>query len=193
MRITSQAKLSSTTGLSSHFGRPDWRRARSIAFVVTASLVGLFVIVGKAGVRINTTPSLPVGLYVEADSTSPLVEFCPAEPAASLAVARGYRARGNCPDGASPLLKPVVALAGDVVEISSKGISVNARPLPHSAPLVKDTEGRPLQHYPYGRYVVASGQVWVASSYNARSFDSRYYGPIATSAIRAYLRPLLTQ
>ncbi len=192
MKTTKQAKPSNTTGLFSRIRLTDWRQGRGLAVIVTATLISVFVVAGKSGIRINTTPSLPVGLYIETASTSPLVDFCPAEPAASLASARGYRAQGNCPDGASPLLKPVVASAGDVVEISSKGISVNARPLPNSAPLVKDTEGRPLQHYPYGRYVVAPGQVWVASSYNARSFDSRYYGPVSISAIRAHLRPLLT-
>ncbi len=193
MRITNPAKLSSTTGLFSRIGTADWRKGRSIAFVVIASLVGVFVVAGKAGIRINMTPSLPVGLYVEAASTSPLVEFCPAEPAASLAARRAYRTQGNCPDGASPLLKPVVAATGDIVEISRAGISVNAHSLVNSAPLIKDTEGRPLLHFPYGRYVVVPGQVWVVSSYNARSFDSRYYGPISTSAIRAHLRPLITQ
>ena len=41
-----------------------------------------------------------------------LVEFCPAEPFADLAIERGYRDAGICRDGAAPLLKPVVAIRG---------------------------------------------------------------------------------
>ncbi len=99
---------------------------------------------------------------------------------------------GNCPDGASPLLKPVIAKAGDVVDLTAAGINVNSQPIPNTAPLSVDTERRVLNHFRYGRYVVAQDEVWVASSYNRRSFDSRYYGPVPACAIRAHLRALLT-
>ena len=69
----------------------------------SAVLAGAFQICGFAGVRFNTSPSLPVGLYVTTtDRNANLVEFCPAEPFASLAIARGYRDRGTCRDGAAP-------------------------------------------------------------------------------------------
>ena len=65
-------------------------------------------------------------------------------------------------------------------------MAVNGRLLPNTAPLVTDTAGRPLSHWPFGRYVVAPGTVWVASSYSSRSFDSRYFGPVeASSGARA--------
>jgi type IV secretory pathway protease TraF len=41
---------------------------------------------------------------------------------------RGYEVRGL------PLLKRVVALAGDIVSVSSSGVSVNGQLLPNSAP-----------------------------------------------------------
>jgi conjugative transfer signal peptidase TraF len=89
-------------------------------------------------------------------------------------------------------LKPVVAKPGDVVELSARGISVNGALLSNTAPLSKDTKGRPLEPWPFGRYVVASGTVWVASSYHPRSFDSRYFGPISAAGIRERLKGLLT-
>src|SRR6266404_5862589 len=46
--------------------------------------------------------------------------------------------------------------------------------------------------WPYGTYKVEPGTVWVVSSFNSYSFDSRYYGAIPTSAIRHHLRPLWT-
>jgi conjugative transfer signal peptidase TraF len=90
-------------------------------------------------------------------------------------------------------MKPVVARFGDTVEFSEGGVAVNRRLLPNTAPRIADTQGRPLQHFPFGRYVVQRGTVWVASTYNPRSFDSRYFGPVPESLIRAHLRPLVTQ
>jgi len=74
-----------------------------------------------------------------------------------------------------PLLKTIVAEAGDSVEFSSRGLYVNGIPVPNTAPKPQDT-GRPLRHWPFGRYEVAPGTVWVASSFNSRSFDSRNFG-----------------
>jgi conjugative transfer signal peptidase TraF len=147
-----------------------------------------------AGLRFNDSPSMPTGLYVRttSESNATLVVFCPAEPFAKLSVERGYRSRGNCPDGAEPLAKPTAAHAGDLVELSATGLAVNGRLLQNTPPLATDTAGRPLSHWPFGRYVVAPGTVWVASSYSRRSFDSRYFGPVEASQVREHVRPLLT-
>lgn len=187
-----QIMLSSRTGLFKRVCETNWRKVATLAVVGSASLFALFAITGIAGIRINATPSLPVGLYIEADVNSNLVEFCLVGPPAWLAASRGYRTAGDCPDGASALLKPVIAKAGDVVELTAAGIFVNARVVPNTAPLSADTKHRSLEHFPYGRYVVSQGEVWVASSYNARSFDSRYYGPVPVYLIREHLKPLLT-
>jgi conjugative transfer signal peptidase TraF len=118
--------------------------------------------------------------------------FCPAGPFARLSAERGYRSRGNCPDGAEPLAKPIAARSGDIVGLSATGMAVNGRLLANTAPLVKDSAGRPLSHWPFGRYVVAPGTVWVASSYSPQNFDSRYFGPVEASQVREHVRPLLT-
>ena len=44
----------------------------------------------------------------------------------------------------------------------------------------------------FGKYVVESGTVWVASSLSPRSFDSRYFGPVQMNQVRERVRPLLT-
>jgi len=159
-----------------------------------AGTLVLALVALSAGLRLNDSPSMPTGLYVRtwSNSSTSLVVFCPAEPFARLSVERGYRSRGNCPDGAEPLAKPIAARPADVVELSAKGMSVNGQLLPNSAPLATDTAGRPLPHWPFGKYVVAPGTLWVASSYNPRSFDSRYFGPVKASQVREHVRPLLT-
>ena len=94
-------------GLSDRF--PKVRRAALVAFVGSIAVFQLF---GLLGLRINTSPSLPVGLYVvTTDRSANLVEFCPAEPFARLALIRRYRDPGICRDGGAPLLKPIVAKA----------------------------------------------------------------------------------
>jgi conjugative transfer signal peptidase TraF len=181
------------TGLFERLLATDTARAKRLIAGTTAALLGLFIVPGRLGLRWNASPSLPAGIYIESTEPSALVEFCPAEPTATFAAARGYRDPGNCQDGATPLMKPIVARGDDIVEFSSRGVAVNRLLLPNTAPRAIDTQGRPLQHFAYGKYVVEAGMVWVASTYNSRSFDSRYFGPIPESSIRARLRPLITR
>ncbi len=165
-----------------------------LAIIATVTVLATFQSFGLFGLRLNTSPSLPIGIYVvTSGNSSSLVEFCPAEPLATVSIERGYRDRGSCPDGAAPLLKPVVAITGDSVEFSAAGIAVNGKQLPNTAPLAVDTKGRPLPHWPFGHYLVSRGTVWVASSHLPQSFDSRYFGPVRKTLIREYLRPLLTE
>ena len=99
---------------------------------------------------------------------------------------RHYREPGSCPDGGVPLLKPVVAGWGDWVEVSAAGVIVNAKLLPNTKPLVKDSQGRDL-----ARYSGLRRGLWTVSTFDHRSFDSRYFGPIGEAAIRKRLRPWL--
>jgi conjugative transfer signal peptidase TraF len=164
------------------------RQAVSLGIILCASV---FQICGWLGVRINLSPSLPPGLYLTSAAGS-LIEFCPAEPFARLALLRGYRNSGVCADGGAPLLKPMVAAEGDTVVFSSAGFDINGVRIPNTAPLAADTKNRPLNHWPFGTYTVDAGTVWVASTYNARSLDSRYFGPVPIWAIRDRVRPILT-
>jgi conjugative transfer signal peptidase TraF len=179
------------------FASPETRRGTSVRRVLLTCvfiLVLMFQVFGAIGLRINTSPSLPIGLYITtSDPTANLVEFCPTEPSAHLAIIRGYREAGNCPDGAAPLLKPLIAHDGDFVETSSQGISVNGRLIPNTAPASVDSKGRSLAPWPAGGALAKPGTLWVASSYNSRSFDSRYFGPVDQRLIRDRLRPLLTR
>jgi conjugative transfer signal peptidase TraF len=169
------------------------RQTRRAGLIALGICVGVFAVCGLIGLRINSSPSLPIGLYLTSTGDrANLVEFCPAEPFSSLAIERGYRDPGDCRDGAAPLLKPVVAKSGDVVDYSVRGISVNGNLLSNTAPIPVDTRGRALTPWAFGRYVVQPGTVWVASSFHPRSFDSRYFGPVPASAIRDHVQPLLT-
>lgn len=190
LKMTGQLRVS----WSGEFqARAGWLMSR-LVLAFGGGALALAVAAQWAGLRLNDSPSMPTGLYVRtsSESGSSLVVFCPAEPFARLSVERGYRSRGNCPDGAEPLAKPIAARSDDIVGLSATGMAVNGQLLPNTAPLVTDTAGRPLPHWPFGRYVVPPSTVWVASSYSPRSFDSRYFGPVQASQVREHVRPLLT-
>lgn len=175
--------------------KTDGRCSRTALRLVGFGSVGLaaiYIVANTLGVRINTSYSLPLGLYIETrDPAAPLIEFCPPGRFAKQSSERGYRTAGfACGDGAVPLLKPIVAREGDLVETTPKGIKVNGTLLPQTAPLLGDSHSRPLKPWPFGVYRVKVGTVWVASSYNRGSYDSRYMGPIATVQIRRRLRAL---
>lgn len=152
---------------------------------------------GEAGLRFNTTASVPIGLYyITSDPNAPFVEVCPPGPLGPLSLQRKYRRFAwldRCADGGEGVLKTIVARPNDVVETSLYGIRVNGSSIPNTAIALHDSKGRPLVHWPFGRYRLKLGAVWVASSYNAQSFDSRYFGPVSISDIKYHLQPLLTR
>src|ERR1700733_9128263 len=78
-----------TVGRTGYRSVPGKRRLP--AWIAAVAFAGPFLVFWSAGIRINCSPSLPLGLYKEAtDRRATLIEFCPEEPYASLAVVRGY-------------------------------------------------------------------------------------------------------
>src|SRR5947208_3523476 len=83
------------TGLCERLLATDVVRAKRLMAGTAAFLLSLFIVPGRLGIRWNASPSLPIGIYVESDEPSILVEFCPAEPVGLFAAARGYRHAGS--------------------------------------------------------------------------------------------------
>lgn len=163
------------------------------------AILGLVAVAAAAppvfGLRWNASASMPQGLYrfaalQDAPRRGQVVGLCLPSEWAELVLTRAYAQGGACPEGHEPLLKPVAAVPGDVVSVTSEGVSVNGM-LAVSPPLSQDAAGRPLRAVPAGVYRVAQGTVWVLSNHDPRSFDSRYLGPIAFSSIVAAAQPLL--
>src|SRR5947207_13699595 len=106
--------------------RARTRRALIHVFLLATIFLCLVSICALFGIRFNVSESLPGLIYiVTSDNSSPVVEFCPVGSFAELSKERGYRRRGVCPDGASPMLKPIVVRDGDTVEVSAHGIAGN--------------------------------------------------------------------
>lgn len=165
--------------------------------VLTLS-IGLFVssiLFRIGGIYINTTPSLPVGLYQVVDepvTKGTYVAFCPPQrDVFDWAMARGYINPGACPGGYGQLLKRVHAVAGDTVLIDKNGISVNGERLPNSAPLPTDARGAALPQYRLNA-VLGKPEFLLLSDLNPHSFDARYFGVIEHAQIVHVVRPVVT-
>lgn len=149
-----------------------------------------------AGLRINETPSLPLGLWrLEGQPAvierGQIVSFCPPDAALfRLGRERGYLSHGRCPGDFAPLLKPVAAVEGDVVEVAPEGVSVNGARIPNTAPRILDSAGRDMPPARFGSYTAGPGEVWLVSSFTAMSFDSRYFGSLPAAQIEGAARPL---
>jgi conjugative transfer signal peptidase TraF len=172
------------------------RRTASVVCGVIALLTAALATSGFAGLRVNDTVSMPRGIWQISKVEAPLrhgqiVIVCPPDTASIReAVVRHYISTGNCPGGYEPLVKPVAAVAGDMVTVTPEGIAVNGRLIGNTAQRAQDYAGRPLQSVPAGAYPVLQGQVWLLSGYSGRSFDSRYLGPIPATNVQGVARPL---
>ncbi len=160
---------------------------------LTLSVVGLYV----AGYRMTVTPSLPRGIYKQS-SVEPgelqrgqIVSFCPPDTGIfRKAKRRGYIPSGHCPGSYMPLFKPVVAVAGDRVEVTVQGIKVNGKLLRNSEIHLQDQHHRLMPVISEGKYIVKPGYVWLVSTYNSQSFDSRYFGAVSVERIIGVMRPV---
>ena len=176
--------------------RPIHRRSSAAVAAGALVLAGLAG-ANTAGLRFNTTPSMPIGLWRMVPNQAQLqrgevVVVCPPDTAPfRLGRERGYIPSGNCPGGSEPLVKPIAAVGGDLVAVSDAGVAVNGRPVSDTAQLSRDGVGRPLKPISAGAYPVAWGELWLLSGHDPRSFDSRYFGPVPQANVQGVARPLM--
>lgn len=165
-----------------HLNRLVWLYGISSVSLFT---LGLTLLLGGAGFRINLTPSEPLGLWRIIESDRPilvgdLIFICPPTiDEMREARARGYLRFGLCAGHVAPLIKTVVATSGHVIEISND-VRVDGRPLPHSRVARMDGQGREMA--PHDGGVVPPGTVFLYSEFPG-SFDSRYFGPVPMDGI----------
>lgn len=171
------------------------QRKAVVTMSVGASLIALLFVAGCwGGLRINFTPSFPLGLWrvmplERSAAVGDRVFICPPETAAFvLALERGYVRQGLCPGWISPLIKTVAAVAGERIEVD-QSVRVDGTLLDHSEVHVVDAEGRALPAFAGG--IVPAGHLFLHSDF-VGSYDSRYFGPVPADGILGLAQPLLT-
>ncbi|KAI5911938.1 conjugative transfer signal peptidase TraF [Azoarcus sp. PA01] len=171
------------------------RIAAGVALVGAVSMAGA-ALAYAAGARINTTKSIPVGLYWTSRAAvekGAYVLFCPPQVQVfNEARERGYIGAGFCPGGYGYMMKRVLAAKGDDVAVSNEGVRVNGELLPMSAPRAVDAGGRPLPRFHADRYTLRAAEVLLMSDVSGTSFDGRYFGPINRSQIQTVVSPVIT-
>lgn len=150
-----------------------------------------------AGYRINISNSYPPGLYQLSQGTDTyrsgeLVLFCPPNgPAMQLALSRDYIKPGICKGGFSPVIKKIMAVAGDRISLDEI-IHINGVPMPDYRVLKNDSHHRPLPQL--SDLTVPPDSVFLLSDHRpVDSFDSRYYGAVPVSQIQGHIHPVLTE
>lgn len=170
------------------------QRPIMVVSIAAAAFACFFAAGWWGGLRINFTPSYPLGLWRIEPLGRPvavgdLIFICAPEiPAFDLAFKRGYVWPGMCPGGRGPLIKMVVATAGQHVEIG-RTVIIDGQPLAHSEIRGVDADGRALDRSSGG--IVPAGELFLHSDF-VGSYDSRYFGPIPASGLLGFARPILT-
>jgi conjugative transfer signal peptidase TraF len=157
----------------------------TIACALAAALIGIELLPRAFGWYLNVTTSMPLGYYAADRDRTPhvgdIVTVCltPAG-AAFFRDHRLYIPRGSCPGGTSTLTKHMAGGEGARFRVDARGVWLDGRLLPNSAPLAATSNGVMLPRPP--ATVVPPGYV-IALSSTERSMDSRYFGPLPLVAL----------
>ena len=172
---------------------PPHPRLRLRARIVLASLsaCGLAALAWAAFVQplprlvYNPSDSVPIGWYrigsSDALHVGAIVLTTLPPDAAALAAQRRYL------PARVPLLKRVGAVAPQHVCVFDALVWIDGVPV--AAVLAADRLGRPLPSWPHCRRLEA-GELFLLSSTNPVSFDSRYFGPVRAAAVIGVAHPL---
>jgi len=156
----------------------------------TAALCTPAAMTMHVSVVFNPSDSVPRGWYrvLRIDDVASLhadaivLARLPAD-AAALASQRGYLPAGV------PILKRIGAVAPQVVCVHEQIVRVDGTVV--ATARTHDGALRPLPSWAQCR-ALAEGELFLLSNTNSASFDSRYFGPVAASAVLGIARPLWT-
>lgn len=193
--MTTLSTAASSTGAVSH----PHSRLRARLVLASLSACGLAALAWASFVQplprlvYNPSDSMAVGWYRidplprRADSlprslsVDSIVLTPPPPDAAALAARRGYLPLGV------PLLKPVVAMAPQWVCIVGRTVRIDGVPVATILPA--DHLGRPLPSWQHCRRL-RLGELFLLSTTNPASFDSRYFGPVRVDTVLGVAHPL---
>ncbi|HAT8773705.1 conjugative transfer signal peptidase TraF [Legionella pneumophila] len=170
------------------------KKLSAFTSIFLISLIVLATLFHGMGFRINLTESIPIGLY-RITSADPIkntyVIFCPDNRESfRLARNRGYIDHGLYCDGYGYLMKKVVAVSGDILSVTKKGVFVNHILIPYSKPKLQDGLKRALPQWQVMNYQLQKDEVMTMTNQSEWSFDGRYYGLVHTGQIKGMIKPI---
>ncbi len=143
------------------------------------------------GYRINTSPSIPRGIYkleiTRQLKQGDLVEICLSDDLAQYAFDRGYISKGSCSNGYAPLIKEILAIPNDYVVINKKGIKVN-NVFYNLKSQKLDNKNRILTPQTINQKI--DGYLLVGTN-SKDSWDSRYFGVIKSKDIKGSMQKVI--
>jgi conjugative transfer signal peptidase TraF len=161
--------------------------------VLVAMTLGIVAIAATAGSGTaprfvwNVSGSVPTGLYrvrpARALTVAVLVVAFPPSPLATWLAEGRYLPRGV------PLLKPVLALAGQTVCRVGPIITIDGHEV--GAARERDHSGRPLPVW-QGCRMIGDDEIFLMNPDEPASLDGRYFGPIPRAVIVGLAEPLWT-
>jgi conjugative transfer signal peptidase TraF len=169
---------------------------RALFIVPIIVVVPIAILSSTLNLRIPQSESIPFGIYRLTKATPPyergevILGCIEDREIVSIILTREYMRPGQCRSGIVPIGKPLLAIAGDTIELNTEAIRVNGKIIPKSETLSHDSKGAPLPIYPRGTYIVEENDFWLFSDYIPNSFDSRYFGPIPKENIVGRLTKL---
>jgi conjugative transfer signal peptidase TraF len=174
----------------------SFRKITTLSAVASIGLIFIGVGLYSSGLKLNTTKSIPLGIYYETSNDierGSYVLFCPtSSPAFKLAKQRDYIGAGFCPGDYGYMMKMVAAKSGDIVSVDERGVFVNGKLLPFSKPFKADGHGDVLPEFRVTSYTLKDDELLLMTDINPRSFDARYFGLLKSSNVQSAIEPVFT-
>lgn len=176
----------------------SWADALYLAIVVS------FVIAAYAASPYSfiyvTTESIPRGVYVVDQTRKPLLTEIAVVTRPSVASSEHPTVRALLQRSEYRMLKPIGAVEGSFIHSMGSyiwscpnGAGVSSKCTLLGITVAQDSYGRPLEPFKFEGARLARGQVYLGDmTVHPRSFDSRYFGPVAIDSIVGVAYPLMT-
>ncbi len=135
------------------------------------------------GIGVNLTPSLARGLYIENSEEiqyNDIVRFCLNDEISEKVNAQRYTSNGSCENGLKPLLKFVVGMQGDKIEIKQNRVFITKKNEEESVfyGVIQEIDSQDKSIVSLlEEGIIPENQVYLYSNHEG-SFDSRYFGLI---------------
>lgn len=165
--------------------------------LIALNVLSLMAVIMKAAhCEINDTDSMPMGIYRRVDTRTihrgEIVAVCLPKPIAVEGLRKRYLVKGMCPGGAIAVLKEVIAVPGDTVNVTKQFLIVNGQQ--YFAPQAKTDEfGHPVRQFIADGVKQNTKTYWLLGSNDSiHSWDSRYYGGVNRRNIIGVYKPVFT-